>query len=413
MNSKETPYLSEEWIHPDAMDIVQSLQESGHTAYLVGGCVRDLLLGKEPKDYDIATSAKPQQVRSCVRNAYIIGKRFRLVLAKRGDDLFEIATFRRDPRPEEQEEEMPSGDNLFGTPEEDAFRRDFTINSLYYDPVAQKIIDFTKGSEDLNIGLIRVIGDPMVRLQEDPIRILRAIRLAHMIHFRMEPRLREGIQKLSHLLPATALPRRREEILKFLRLEDPALAFVTSKDLNVLQHMLPQLYELSQQGNFDEFLMMLSQSGVSESAHPPELFARLLSAYLRSLPDFSFDEKDLKKLDPSSNHPLIILMRDHLGMFKSEQIMYLKALRMIPSLKRRKDYEKKGVGRIKSLVQVEAFPLALKIAEQDYLLSPEDLLFWKQSLDLRDNPEVQAKPKRKRRRRRKRKPAGAPKQKSD
>lgn len=401
MNSKKTPQLSEDWIHPDAMDIVESLQQRGHTAYLVGGCVRDLLLGKSPKDYDIATSARPQQVRSCVKNAYIIGKRFRLVLAKRGEDLFEIATFRRDPRPDEPEEEIPSGDNLFGSPEEDAFRRDFTINSMFYDPVAHKVIDYAKGLEDLETGLIRIIGDPILRLEEDPIRILRAIRLSHMIRFGMEPRLRDGIQKLSHLLPGTALPRRREEILKFLRLDDPSLAFITSKDLNVLQHMLPQIQELAEQGNFQEFLQMLSQSTMSENPTPTELFARLLSCYLRVLEGFSFDEKDIRKIDLTSNHPLILLMRDQLGMFKSEQTLYLKALRLLPSLKKRKEFERKGPGRIKTLVQVEAFPLAIKIAKHDFLLSPDDMLFWEKSLEMRDDPSILSRPKRKRRRKRK------------
>lgn len=411
MNSKEVPQLNEEWIHPDAMEIVHALQRRGHLAYLVGGCVRDLLLGKSPKDFDIVTSARPQEVRSCIRNAYIIGKRFRLVLAKRGEDLFEIATFRRDPRAEEISEELPPGDNLFGTPEEDAFRRDFTINALFYDPMSHKIIDFTKGSEDLLCGVIRMIGDPMKRLEEDPIRILRAIRLSHMIRFAMEPRLREGIQKLSHLLPTTALPRRREEILKFLRLEDPSLAFLTSQDLNVLKHMLPPIQQLIDQGNASDFLRMLSQSGISEQPTPTELFARLLTAYLRSLPEFSFNEKELRKLDLASNHPLVQLMRDHLGMFKSEQILYLKALRLIPNLSRRAEFERKGAARVKALVQVEAFPLALRIAEHDFLLNAEDLFFWQNSLALREDDSIQAakgKKKRRRRRPRRKKPAPAP-----
>ncbi len=403
-NSKETPQLHEDWIHPDAMDIVYHLQKRGHTAYLVGGCVRDLLLGKSPKDYDIATSAKPQEVRSCVKNAYIIGKRFRLVLAKRGEELFEIATFRRDPKPEDDEKDLPTGDNLFGTPEEDAFRRDFTINALYYDPIGKKIIDFTEGSKDLKIGMIRMIGDPVVRLEEDPIRILRAIRLSHMIRFGMEPRLRDGIQKLSHMLPSTALPRRREEILKFLRLDDPSLAFVTSKDLHVLEHMIPNLYELSHGPRFQEFLQMLSQRRRADNATPIELFSGLLTAYLRCVEGFSFDEKEIKKLDLSSDHPLIELMREHLGMFKSEQMLFLKALRTISGLNKRKEYEKKGTGRIKSFVSIEAFPLALMIAEDDFLVSQEDLQFWKESMGLRNDPSVQPKPRRKRRRKRRRKP---------
>src|SRR6185437_5841664 len=156
-----TPKLHEEFIDRDALHIVRTLKGRGFETYLVGGCVRDLLLGKHPKDFDIATTARPQDVRRLISNAFIIGKRFRLVLVKRGETQFEVATFRRDIRPDENVEELPGGvDNIFGTAEEDAKRRDFTINALFFDPIDHRVIDFCEGRTDLDEGVVRMIGDP-------------------------------------------------------------------------------------------------------------------------------------------------------------------------------------------------------------------------------------------------------------
>jgi len=227
-------------IAPDTQHIVRTLQKRGFNTFLVGGCVRDILLGKAPKDFDIATNARPQEVKRALHNAFIIGRRFRLVLVKRGDVQYEVSTFRRDVRPDENLEEGMSVDNIFGSPEEDARRRDFTINGLLYDPVQNNLLDYVEGLPDLEAGIVRMIGDPNVRLIEDPIRILRGIRLAHMIRFSLDCDLRLAIQKNSDQLLKTALPRRREEILKFLRLENPALPFLTS----TIETTLPFLFTL-------------------------------------------------------------------------------------------------------------------------------------------------------------------------
>jgi len=237
MQVTKKPRLHQDWIDPHAAGIIKALQRQNFTTYLVGGCVRDLLLGMAPKDFDIVTSARPDQVKRIIHKAYVIGKRFRLVLVKRDDQQFEVATFRRDVREDENAEELPSGDNIFGTPEEDAQRRDFTINSLFYDPVGDQLIDYANGLQDLEARLVRMIGDPNKRLLEDPIRILRALRLAHMVDFTLEEDLRRGMQVHASCLAASALPRRREEILKLLRLKDPGLAFIEAYDLGIL-HIL-------------------------------------------------------------------------------------------------------------------------------------------------------------------------------
>ncbi|MGZ3743745.1 MAG: poly(A) polymerase, partial [Pseudobdellovibrionaceae bacterium] len=159
------PHLHEDWIDPYARDIVRILQDEGFETYLVGGCVRDLLAGIHPKDFDIATNAHPNQVRRKIPQAYVIGKRFRLVLVRRGDQQFEVATFRRAISAEELEDSEAEiiGDNYFGSCEEDAKRRDFTVNALFYDPIQQKILDYCEGLKDVENRTLRMIGDSVVR----------------------------------------------------------------------------------------------------------------------------------------------------------------------------------------------------------------------------------------------------------
>jgi poly(A) polymerase len=176
-----------------AVSVVERLQQAGYEAYVVGGCVRDLLLQLNPKDYDVATSATPEQVRAEFRNARVIGRRFKLVHVHFGREIIEVATFRAN-HPEEDDDDAShlasrneSGrilrDNIYGTLEDDAQRRDFTINALYYDPTTERILDHTRGVHDIRNRLIRLIGDPEQRYQEDPVRMLRAVRFAAKLDF--------------------------------------------------------------------------------------------------------------------------------------------------------------------------------------------------------------------------------------
>lgn len=255
MEKRQKPSLHTNWIDPEATFIVDRLQKAGFTTYLVGGCVRDLLAGLHPKDYDIATSASPEQVRKLIRGSYIIGKRFPLVLVKRGQRQFEVATFRRNALPEEIEgSDQSFVDNFYGTPQEDAHRRDFTVNGLFYDPIRDELIDYVEGIKDIESGFIRMIGDPDHRLKEDPIRILRAIRLSHKLRFSIEESLRVAIERNSQELTRSILPRKREEYFKLLRLDDPSLVFKELHDLNILTHILPSLAELWEQADNEAIL---------------------------------------------------------------------------------------------------------------------------------------------------------------
>src|SRR4051812_2391031 len=200
---------------PDALKVLYRLRQGDHIAYLVGGSVRDLLLGRRPKDFDIGTSAHPYQVKKLFRNCWIIGRRFRLAHVKFGLKVIEVATFRRQvqpgeevtqdavPPPEHHPDHQPSTpdpdahflhrDNTFGTPEEDAFRRDFTINALFYDIGTFSIIDYVGGLEDLRAGIVRSIGDPEVRFREDPVRMLRAVALASRLDFAIEQPILDAV----------------------------------------------------------------------------------------------------------------------------------------------------------------------------------------------------------------------------
>ncbi|HWN69305.1 MAG TPA: polynucleotide adenylyltransferase PcnB [Haliangium sp.] len=204
-------------IDPDADRVLRRLTRHGHKAYLVGGCVRDLLLARTPKDFDIATSATPNQIRDIFRNCRIIGRRFRLAHIFFGDKIIETSTFRANPRHEDENELLIRRDNVFGTATEDAQRRDFTINGLFYDVEAEQVIDYIGGIEDLEARLVRTIGDPDIRFREDPVRMLRAIKFAARLGFDIEDstyaalvRHRDEIRKCS---PVRVV----EEVYRLLR----------------------------------------------------------------------------------------------------------------------------------------------------------------------------------------------------
>ncbi len=438
MNVTQKPQLHQDWIDPHAVGIVRALQKNGFTTYLVGGCVRDLLLGIHPKDFDIATTARPEEVKRLIARSYVIGKRFRLVLVRRDDTHFEVATFRReisederqameaeaaseaqadanaeaddeigdeaengDPRrPRRLAPPMPS-DNVFGTAEEDARRRDFTINGLFYDPIAEQLIDYAEGLPDLEQGWVRMIGDPWKRLVEDPIRILRALRLKHMIGFALDPDLRKAMEETAHTLPTTVLPRRREEILKLLRLKNPDLAFREAHDLGILKFLSPTLHELVGGEAGEEFFLRLKQVAEKRGADTPlDLFGQLVHVYVRTV--LQPEPAEGQRRGALDDEKLQTWMREELGMFKYEQALALKALHVEPLLARRKEFQRRGERRQKALITNDAFPLALKFAETDHCLTCDDLFYWtdKYARLKHENPMERVRHKRRRPRRR-------------
>ncbi len=200
-----------------AAQVVERLQEAGFRAFIVGGAVRDLLLGLTPKDFDVATSATPEEVKPLFRRAFIIGRRFRLVHVHAGGETIEVSTF-RGPQNEAQADEHGRilSDNVFGTQAEDAARRDFTINALYYDPVTEEIWDYLDGFKDVRARRLRLIGGPITRYREDPVRMLRAVRLAAKLGCRIDAKTEAPIAKLAPLIQNVPAARLFEEMQKLL-----------------------------------------------------------------------------------------------------------------------------------------------------------------------------------------------------
>ena len=216
MNSLSS--IKESAISTNASKVISRLQDHGFQAYLVGGCIRDLLLRKTPKDFDIATDAHPEEVRELFRNSRIIGKRFRIVHVRFGREIIEVTTFRGPHADEYDDNHSDSGmtlnDNIYGTFEEDVFRRDFTMNAIYYEPQEEEIIDLANGTADIENQIIKTIGDPTGRLREDPVRMLRATRFQAKLGVGLESDLQSSIRSLGYLIQDVPPARLFEEVLK-------------------------------------------------------------------------------------------------------------------------------------------------------------------------------------------------------
>lgn len=377
MKVTQKPRLHASWIDPFAKDIVEKLQRTGFKTYLVGGCVRDLLAGYPPKDFDIATDAQPQEVRRKVPGAYVIGRRFRLVLVKRGDQQYEVATFRRESTLEDLEnqvegEEPIGADNFFGTPEQDALRRDFTFNSLFYDPVKDELIDYTNGVKDIENQIVRVIGVPDVRIKEDCIRSLRALRLSHKLSFKLEESLRAAIQNNADLLALSAMPRRREEYLKILRLREPGRVFLEMYDLGLLKSCLPSLHKIFENPESQDIFMHYMDRWhelLPSRSTPVEIYSVLLWAYSSSLGGMKDFEEEAT-----------LFMRDELGVFKAEATSIFTVFQLQKRIRDVETFKKRGLRRQAGFLKHDALPMAVRLAGKDYLLSAQDLHYWETQL---------------------------------
>jgi poly(A) polymerase len=278
--SRSQHTISRRDIDPDALKVLYRLHEHHYVAYLVGGSVRDLLLKRRPKDFDIGTSAHPHQVKKLFRNCWIIGRRFRLAHVKYGTKTIEVATFRRhvaasevtpeaeaalagpadviapgDALPPEDggrsarrraDDHLIQRDNTYGTPEEDAFRRDFTVNALFYDIGTFAIIDYVGGLQDLDARIIRCIGDPEVRFLEDPVRMLRAVVLAARLQFSIDEPVLEAIAAHRHEIARSAPARLVEEYYKILRSGHAEEAFRQLRATKLLKEITPELAAASE-----------------------------------------------------------------------------------------------------------------------------------------------------------------------
>jgi poly(A) polymerase len=283
--------ISRQAIHPDALKVLYRLSNAGFKGYLVGGSVRDLMLGRAPKDFDVATDARPQEVRRLFRNSRIIGRRFRLVHVLFRGHVVEVSTFRGAPDPEEQaggdDDLLITSDNTFGTPEQDAYRRDFTINALFYDIADFSVIDWVGGVDDLERKLVRSIGEARVRFREDPVRMMRACEMAGRLGFVLERETQAAIHELRAEIERAAPARLTEELLALLRCGRSGASLQWMLELGLLEPLLPEAYAMVRAaerglGEFGRILPVLDRKieGGREISDGGLLAALLLPAVL-------------------------------------------------------------------------------------------------------------------------------------
>jgi len=276
--------VAQEQISYGALKVTNGLQAAGYQAYIVGGAVRDLLLDRHPKDFDVATDATPEEVRSVFRRSRIIGRRFRLVHVMFGEEVVEVSTFRSliesgDALTDEHGRLLR--DNQYGDQEQDAARRDFTANALFYDPATQEIFDYHGGYTDIRKHLLRMIGDPKVRYREDPVRMLRAVRLSAKLGIRLDEATADPIASMKGLLDNVPQARLLDEVLKMLLSGHSVVCIQQLRKMNLHQGLLPLLDVILEQPMGEKFVMLALRStderlSQDKPVSPAFLFAALL-----------------------------------------------------------------------------------------------------------------------------------------
>jgi len=240
---RQTIHFDKKLIDKDAQKVVKTLNKAGHEAYLVGGCIRDLLMGHKPKDFDIATSASPEQVHKTFKRSRLIGRRFRLVhVMFSARKYIEVATFRSEKMKTTRNGAI-FADNLYGTLKEDAFRRDFSVNGLYYDIQKSQVIDYVDGLDALNSSEIRMIGKPADRFKEDPVRMIRAIRFSVKLGAKIDPIISKSISSQAHLLANIPAARLYDECIKLFHNENAYEVFEQLVKYGLLNYLFPQTEE--------------------------------------------------------------------------------------------------------------------------------------------------------------------------
>lgn len=346
LNRSEHP-VSRRHITSGALRVLNRLYRAGHTAYLVGGSVRDLFLKRTPKDFDIVTSARPTQVRKLFRNCRLIGRRFRLAHVHfSGGEIVEVATFRCTPELD-QDDLLLRSDNRFGSPEEDAYRRDFTINGLFYDISDYSVIDYVDGVRDIEKRVVRTINDPWTRFKEDPVRMIRAIKFASKLNFKIETKTWKAMKEVKADIHKSPLPRVQEELSRLLEEGASCKALTLLDQSGLLEELEPVLHkylhgresrsEYDPDGDllFDLLLKIDERADDHEKPPRPLLYCLLLLPHLlaedffdaaspdlliRSLADtalsaFGASRKDMERV----SQLLLAVRRFHQGSRKSRR----------------------------------------------------------------------------------------------
>jgi len=315
-NAKKNISIKQKLISRNALQVIKRLRHAGYEAYLVGGSVRDLLLGLQPKDFDVATDATPEQIRKLFRNCRLIGRRFRLAHIHFGGEIIEVSTFRRENTSaistHRTDRFMVIHDNTYGTQQEDAVRRDFTLNALYYDPKSNRVIDTLNGIKDLAQQQIRIIGDANIRYQEDPIRMIRAIRFAGKLNFDIETTTAAPFSELNKLLWNVAPARLFEEVLKLFFTGHALASYQRLKQYHFFNLLFPQTIAHEQDVNFQKLLHLALENtdkrlATGKSINPAFLLAVILWYPLQY--EINYQQKQLSSFLAQQQAMRIIIKR--------------------------------------------------------------------------------------------------------
>lgn len=295
-SSEELP-IQHNLIDSNALDIITKLHQNGFTAYLVGGSVRDLIAQKTPKDFDISTSALPEQVKKIFRNTLLIGRRFRLAHVRFGNKIFEVSTFRSGSI---DDSDLIIRDNTWGSPEEDALRRDFTINGLFYDPITRSIIDYVGGCDDIKNNLLKTIGNPTIRFKQDPVRMIRLLKFYSRLGFDIDSPTEQALIGCRSEITKSAPARIMEEMLRMLESGYAEKFFTNALQCGLLEHIFPWCHyflKRSQTGlHYLKTLDLFVNSFHNQRQHVilrPALFACLLFPILEEEINHKFISNDI------------------------------------------------------------------------------------------------------------------------
>lgn len=400
--------LSLDEVDRDALYVMEKLRASGYTAYLVGGSVRDLLLGKKPKDYDISTSALPEEIRKLFRNCILIGRRFRLAHIRFGKKVLEVATFRAG---DVESAELVVRDNEWGSAEEDVMRRDFTINGLYYEPASQTIIDYVGGYPDIQRRYLRTIGQPYLRFKQDPVRMIRFLKFQARFGFEVDPEARIALLECRHEILKSSSARILEELLRMLESSASSSFFHLMTEHGLLQLILPSLGEFLEREDGKEIYSYLKEVDTTFHEPPRPLLERPILVSCLLWPFFT--QRITSRFEGRAHHP-------HLGEIHQEALDLVEEIfrtflhiprrlkvgitSILTSQYRLTPIDKKRPHRLR-VPHDPDFPLALKFLEIRAALEPGLQIIWDEwsqasaGVKQPSHDEVE-RPKRRRRRRR-------------
>ncbi len=406
MTNKNYPFevhqLAINKIDPDALYVMEKLRAHGHTAYLVGGSVRDLLLEKKPKDFDISTSAEPEQIKQIFRNCILIGRRFRLAHIRFGKKVLEVSTFRSG---DNERDELIIRDNVWGNPEEDVRRRDFTINGLFYDPATQMIIDYVGGYPDLQKKILRTIGQPFIRFRQDPVRMLRLLKFQARFGFEVDSAARIALLECRQEIVKSSPARIQEELLRMLESGAAESFFRLMTEHGLLHLMMPAFGEFMESAQGEGVLSYLKEIDTTfhEPPHPllprPVLLSCLAFPLMEKRIQTRYSDRErlphLGEIAKEANEQIheIFLPFFHLSRrIKGSMISILTSQYRITPL------EKKKGRRIRIPNDPEFFN-ALKFFEVRCALEPSLQTIWEEWSAAVQAPAAQMPPRRRRRRR--------------